>query len=168
MDNAPCSGLETGHVQEFCHSLHDLFHGDRTDRQRADLPCSDRGEGPRPKLCTAPEGTAIGTAGDAVKEEAGGDNITIYLLAIQLLAGPLVIVVNSSLAIALESILTGYAALLAEMVTTGIILCLTVVAEGWLNEKITMVLSHITAIILTGLSAQYVIEGLANNGLTKL
>ena len=78
------------------------------------------------------------------------------------------IVVNSSLAIALESILTRYAALLAEMVTTGIILCLTVVAEGWLNEKITIVFSYITAIILAGLSAQYVIEGLANNGLTNL
>ena len=64
--------------------------------------------------------------------------------------------------------LTGYAALLAVMVATGIILCLTVIAEGWLNEKITMVFSRITAIILAGLSVQYVIDGLAAIGLVTL
>ena len=71
-----------------------------------------------------------------------------------------VIVVNAGFAGALASTLTGYAALLAVMVATGIILCLTVAAEGWLNEKITMVFSRITAIILAGLSVQYVIDGL--------
>ena len=50
-----------------------------------------------------------------------------------------VIVVNASFAGAPTSTLTGYAALLAVMVASGIILCLTVVAEGWLNEKLTMV-----------------------------
>ena len=34
-------------------------------------------------------------------------------------------------------------------------------AEGWLNEKITMVFSRITSIILAGLSVQYAIDGLA-------
>ena len=53
-----------------------------------------------------------------------------------------------------------YAALQAVMVATGIILCLTVIAEGWLNKEITKVFSRITAIILSGLSMQYVIDGL--------
>jgi hypothetical protein len=35
------------------------------------------------------------------------------------------------------AVLTGYAALLAVMVATGAILSLTVLAEGWMNEKIT-------------------------------
>ena len=97
------------------------------------------------------------------------DNLAIYPLAIPLLAGPSaimsVIVVNAGFAGALASTLTGYAALLAVMVATGIILCLTVVAEGWLNEKITMVFSRITAIILAGLSVQYVIDGLTAIGI---
>jgi small neutral amino acid transporter SnatA (MarC family) len=42
---------------------------------------------------------------------------------------------------------------------------MTVVAEGWLNEKITMVFSRITAIILAGLSVQYVIDGMSIIGL---
>ena len=33
-------------------------------------------------------------------------------------------------------------------------------AEGWLNEKIVIVFSRITAISLTGLSVKYVIDGL--------
>ena len=119
------------------------------------------------------ESTGSGTAGDAVEEEdSDGDNLAIYPLAIPPLAGPSaiisVIVVNAGFAGALASILTGYAALLAVMLATGIILCLTVIAEDWLNEKITMVFSRITAIILAGLSVQYVIVGLAAIGLVTL
>ena len=81
------------------------------------------------------ESTCSGTAGDAVEEEADWDNLAIYPLAILLLAGPSaimsVIVVNAGFAGALASTMTGYAALLAVMVATGIILCLTVIAEGW-------------------------------------
>ena len=58
----------------------------------------------------------------------------------------------------------GYAALLAVMVATGLILTMTVVAEGWLDERVTMVFSRITAIILAGLLVQYVIEGLSAIG----
>ena len=118
------------------------------------------------------ESTGSGNAGDAVEEEADGDNLAICPLAIPPLAGPSaiisVIVVNAGFAGALASILTGYAALLAVMLATGIILCLTVIAEDWLNEKITMVFSRITAIILAGLSVQYVIVGLAAIGLVTL
>ncbi len=115
------------------------------------------------------ESTGGGTSGETSPEEPDSDNLAIYPLAIPLLAGPSaimsVIVVNAGFGGALASTLTGYAALLAVMVATGIILCLTVVAEGWLNEKITMVFSRITAIILAGLSVQYVIDGLTAIGL---
>ena len=73
-----------------------------------------------------------------------------------------VIVVNASFAGDLASSIIGYTSLMAVMVATGVILCLTVVAESWLNEKVTMVFSRITAIILAGLSVQYVIDGLVS------
>ena len=115
------------------------------------------------------ESTGSGDTADPTADDAESDNLAIYPLAIPLLAGPSaimsVIVVNAGFASALASTLTGYAALLAVMVATGIILCLTVVAEGWLNEKITMVFSRITAIILAGLSVQYVIDGLTVIGI---
>ena len=92
------------------------------------------------------------------------DNPAIYPLAIPLLAGPAaimsVIVVNASFAGALTSTIIGYASLIAVMVATGLILCMTVIAESWLNERVTMVFSRITAIILAGLSVQYVIDGI--------
>ncbi|MGC6452974.1 MAG: MarC family protein [Candidatus Puniceispirillaceae bacterium] len=109
--------------------------------------------------------------GETGAEEPDSDNLAIYPLAIPLLAGPSaimsVIVVNAGFAGALASTLTGYAALLAVMVATGVILCLTVIAEGWLNERITMVFSRITAIILAGLSVQYVIDGLTAIGIVN-
>ena len=76
-----------------------------------------------------------------------------------------VIFVIASFAGALASTLTGYAALLAVMVATGIILYLTIMAEGWLNEKINMVFSRIAAIILAGLTVHYVMDGLSAIGL---
>ena len=133
----------------------DMLAAKRQERKRAESTGSDSS-----------------TASEAAAEETDGDNLAIYPLAIPLLAGPSaimsVIVVNAGFTGALASTLTGYAALLAVMVATGIILCLTVVAEGWLNEKITMVFSRITAIILAGLSVQYVIDGLAAIGLVTL
>ena len=108
----------------------------------------------------------------AASLEAENDNPAIYPLAIPLLAGPAaimsVIVVNAGFADALTSTLIGYTSLVAVMVTTGVILCLTVVAESWLNEKVTMVFSRITAIVLAGLSVQYVIDGLVSIGLIAL
>jgi len=93
-----------------------------------------------------------------------GDNLGIYPLAIPMLAGPAaiisVIVVTAKFSDALGRSLIGYSALLAVMASIGLILCLTVIAESWLNEKVTMVFSRITAIILAGLSVQYVLDGL--------
>ena len=103
--------------------------------------------------------------------EADQDNLAIYPLAIPLLAGPAaimsVMVVNAGFGDDLSQALIGYAALIAVMLATAIILCSTVIAEGWLNEKITMVFSRITAIILAGLSVQYVIDGLRQIGIVS-
>ncbi|MDA9639942.1 MarC family protein, partial [SAR116 cluster bacterium] len=105
------------------------------------------------------------TTGDAVGDTAGdmaasavakkpapqtppfeGDNVAVYPLAIPLLAGPSaimsVIVVTADYAGSITGSLISYSALLAVMVATGIILVLTVMAEGWLNERITMVFSR--------------------------
>ena len=111
------------------------------------------------------------TTGDDSAAEP--DNVAIYPLAIPLLAGPsaimsVIVVTGGFAGGGLSAVLTGYAALLAVMVATGLILSLTVLAEGWMNEKITMVFSRITAIILAGLSVQYVIDGLVAIGLITL
>ena len=54
------------------------------------------------------------------------------------------------------------------MVAIGMILCATVVANTWVDERISMVFSRITAIILAGLSVQYVIDGLTITGFVSL
>ena len=54
---------------------------------------------------------------------------------------------------------------MAVMVATGLMLCMTVIAESWLNERVSLVFSRITAIILAGLSVQYVIDGIQSVGL---
>ena len=72
--------------------------------------------------------------GEKSSDEPYRDNLAIYAVAIPLLAGPSaimsVILVNAGFAGALASTLTGYAALLAVIMATVIILCLTVIAEG--------------------------------------
>ena len=104
---------------------------------------------------------------DIVNDE--NDNVAIYPLAIPLLAGPAaimsVIVVNSDLSGSWNDIAVGYFAMIAVMFVTAVILSLTALAESWLNEKITMVFSRVTAIILAGLSIQYVLDGLNIIGL---
>ena len=71
----------------------------------------------------------------------------------------------SEAAFRIAGVMTGYAALLAVMALTGVILTVTVVADRWLDERVTMVFSRITAIILAGLSVQYVIDGLTTIGI---
>jgi len=97
------------------------------------------------------------------------DNVTLLPLATSLLAGPsaimsLIVATAGFAGSGIPGLLTGYAALLAVMVATGIILTVSVVAEGWLDERITLVFSRIIAIILSGLSVQYVIDGLTTIG----
>ena len=128
----------------------------------------------------APDGDAASDSdSNSNKDSAGShdrdgyhDNLAVYPLAIPLLAGPSaimsVIVVTADFASSLGSMVTGYAALIAVMVATGMILCAAVVAETWIDERISMVFSRITAIILAGLSVQYVIDGLAIIGFVSL
>ena len=103
-------------------------------------------------------------------EESEPDNVAIFPLATPLLAGPSaimsVIVVTAGFARnGFAGVMTGYAALLAVMALTGVILTVTVIADRWLDERVTMVFSRITAIILAGLSVQYVIDGLTTIGI---
>ena len=122
----------------------------------------------RKRAETTGEDPAKGAGGPA---DADAEHLAVYPLATPLLAGPAaimsVIVVSAGHAGALETTLAGYAALLGVMAATGAILCMTVAAEQWLNERITTVFSRITAIVLAGLSVQYVIDGLALLGLVE-
>ena len=79
----------------------------------------------------------------------------------------LVIVVNAGVAVAPASTEAGYATLLTVIVAAGILLCLTVVVKGWLNEKNAIVFSRITAIILTSLSGHFLMDGLQTIGPLK-
>lgn len=119
------------------------------------------------------------TTSDGKMDSAGShdqdgdhDNVAIYPLTIPLLAGPSAImsavVVTADFASSLGTIVTGYAALIAVMVAIGMILCATVVANTWVDDRISMVFSRITAIILAGLSVQYVIDGLTITGFASL
>ncbi|MDB3891997.1 MarC family protein [Alphaproteobacteria bacterium] len=91
------------------------------------------------------------------------DNVAIFPLAIPLLAGPAaimsVMVVSADLDGSFALQVTGYSALLAVMVLTGIILSLTTLAERIIDPRAANVFSRITAIILAALSVQYVIDG---------
>jgi len=132
----------------------DMLAAKRQQRKRAEST-SDEGN--------SPDKTVI---------EQDNENLAVYPLAIPLLAGPAaimsVMVVNAGFAGDFSQALTGYAALIAVMVATGLILSITVFAERWFNEKITMVFSRITAIILAGLSVQYVIDGLTLVGIITI
>lgn len=98
-----------------------------------------------------------------------GDSVAIFPLAIPLLAGPAaimsVMVVSADLQSSFEAQITGYSALLAVMFLTGAILCMTGIAERFIDPRATNVFSRITAIILAALSVQYVIDGLSELGI---
>ena len=103
------------------------------------------------------------------EDDPEADNIAIYPLATPLLAGPSaimsIIVVNGGFAGDVSSIILSYMALLATMVATALFLSLAVFAESWMNERVTMIFSRVTSIILAGLAVQYVIDGLRTVGL---
>jgi multiple antibiotic resistance protein len=91
------------------------------------------------------------------------DNIAIFPLATPLLAEPAAItfvkVVASSPAGKLD-IVIGYGALVVVMLAKAIIFIIASLAELYINQRVTLVFSRITAIILAALSVQYIIEGL--------
>ena len=71
-----------------------------------------------------------------------------------------VIVVYAGFASEIAKTLACYVALLAVMMATARIMCNIMVAEAWLQETFNKLFSRIAAIILAGLSVQYVIGGL--------
>ena len=77
-----------------------------------------------------------------------------------------VIVVTAGFAVnGFVSLMSSYAAPLAVMAVTGLILTMTVVAERWPEERVTVVSFCITTIIPAGLLVQYVIDGLTTLGI---
>ena len=97
-------------------------------------------------------------------EASETDNVALFPLATTALASPSaimpLIIVTADFAgdDGKVGLLTSYAALLAVMVATGLILTMTVVAEDWLDVRCDHGVSWITAIILAGFSVQYVID----------
>ena len=68
----------------------------------------------------------------------------------------------------ISGMLMRYATLFSVMITTGVILCFSVVAETFIHGRISMVFSRFIVIILAGLPVQYVVDGLVMIGLAAL
>jgi len=99
------------------------------------------------------------------------DNIAIFPLATPLLAGPAAI--TSVMVVASNptenvNIIIGYGAMVAVMLATAIVLIIASLAESYINPRITLVFSRITAIILAALSLQYIIDGLQALGVIQI
>ena len=99
------------------------------------------------------------------------DNIAIFSFETPLLAGSAastsVMVVASSPAGNLD-IVIGYGAMVAVMRATAIVLIIASLAESYINPRVTLVFSRITAIILAALSIQYIIDGLQVLGVIQV
>ena len=91
------------------------------------------------------------------------DKLSIFPLATPLLAGPAaitsVIVSVSALGNNFSNQAIGMLALVAATLTTFIILFLAAKSEKIINKRIISVFSRIVAIILAGLSIQYILDG---------
>ena len=110
-------------------------------------------------------------ASAANHQDKDQESVAIFPLAIPLLAGPAavtsVMVISADFNSSFTMILTGYAALLAVMLATGAILALTGLAENMIDARLSNVFSRVTAIILAGLSVQFIVDGLMVLGVIK-
>ncbi|MDC0976989.1 MarC family protein [Pelagibacteraceae bacterium] len=92
------------------------------------------------------------------------DKLSIFPLATPLLAGPAaitsVIVSVSSTGPDFTKQSVGMAALISATIATFIILFIAAKSEKIINKKIISVISRIVAIILAGLSIQYILDGI--------
>ena len=92
------------------------------------------------------------------------DKLSIFPLATPLLAGPAaitsVIVSVSSVGPDFTKQAIGMASIIAATVATFIILFVAVKFEKMINKRIISVISRIVAIILAGLSIQYILNGI--------
>ena len=92
------------------------------------------------------------------------DKVAIFPLAIPLLSGPAaitsVIVIVSNLGDNFLYQLMGVASLISVMTITLILFLIVSKSEKLINKKVTNVFSRVIAIILAGLSVQYIIDGI--------
>jgi multiple antibiotic resistance protein len=92
------------------------------------------------------------------------DKLSIFPLATPLLAGPAaitsVIVSVSAMGNNFSNQAIGMLALVAATLTTFIILFLAAKSEKIINKRIISVFSRIVAIVLAGLSIQYILNGI--------
>ena len=92
------------------------------------------------------------------------DKVAIFPLAIPLLSGPAaitsVIVIVSNFGDNFLYQLTGVASLISVMTITLILFLIVSKSEKFINKKVTNVFSRVIAIILAGLSVQYIIDGI--------
>tara|TARA_B100001079_G_scaffold220076_1_gene195791 strand:+ start:255 stop:860 length:606 start_codon:yes stop_codon:yes gene_type:complete len=93
-----------------------------------------------------------------------GDKVAIFPLAIPLLSGPAaitsVIVIVSNLGDNFLYQLMGVASLISVMTITLILFLIVSKSEKFINKKVINVFSRVIAIILAGLSVQYIIDGI--------
>ena len=74
-------------------------------------------------------------------------------------------VVSSGAAGSLKLSLLGLSALASVMAATALILIATSLSESYVDKRVSLVFSRITAIILAALSIQYIIDGLTALGM---
>ena len=93
------------------------------------------------------------------------DNISVFPLAIPLLAGPAaiisVIVTVSNIGSNYINQILGVTSLVLVMLITFVAFFIVAKFEKIVNEKLTNISSSIIAIILAGLSVQYILDGIS-------
>ena len=65
-------------------------------------------------------------------------------------------------------IVIGYGAMIAVIVATAIVLIIAPLAESYINPRVTLIFSRITAITLAALSIQYITNGLQALGVIQI
>ncbi len=110
--------------------------------------------------------SASGIQKTLAESNDGAENVAIFPFAIPMLAGPAAIMSVMVLSVDFNGRmlmnLTGYGALLAEMVVTGNIMALATIAGRMIDPRLSNIFSKVAAIILLALSVQFLINGLTS------
>ena len=81
-----------------------------------------------------------------------------------LLAGPAgitsIMIVLADYGYSYSMLITAYSALAVVMIVTALILGIVAVGHSYIDERITSIISRVTAIILAALAVQYIIDGI--------
>ena len=93
------------------------------------------------------------------------ENVSVFPLAIPLLAGPAAII---SVVVSVSNIGNNYISQIVGMASLVIVMSITFIAfftvskfEKLVNKKLVSIFSSIIAIILAGLSIQYILDGIS-------